>query len=384
MNIESTDQALPRKVKMLLLSGFALLLSMMAVYYFGGFSDKQATSTEVSSPPPAVVVVNQSRSMIMAPHAVLPGTVVSVRDATIASETSGKILSVAHVGDVVGLNDNIAEIDPQSALQLVAQRRAELQRLQSLHRYHSDYFKRVGVEENKLGIPEIGIAQLKSNVETAKADVARAVAAFTAAENDLKRTKIKAPFAGRVVSQSIQPGEYAQIGSPIARLVDTENLEVSARVPAALVQPIEAGTLLDVTGMGKTFSAPVRTLVPVGDAISRTMELRVVLNHSGLLVGSPVRVSLPSAPPREVVAVPRDALVLRAEAQYVFVVIDGTAQRRDVQLGYADGDMIEVVGEVDSGVTVVVRGGERLRDGQSVSWEEVGGRAVEEISRGPV
>ena len=46
------------------------------------------------------------------------------------------------------------------------------------------------------------------------------------------------------------------------------------------------------------------------------------------------------------------------------------AHRREVQLGFAQEDMIEVIGDVSPQATVVVRGGERLRDGQLVKWEK--------------
>jgi len=60
---------------------------------------------------------------------------------------------------------------------------------------------------------------------------------------------------------------------------------------------------------------------------------------------------------------------LRTDAKYVFVVdAQGKAHRRDVQLGYAEGDMIEVIGDVKVDATVIIRGGERLRDGQQVAW----------------
>lgn len=372
----------PSKRKLLIAAALlTLLIAGVSAYHFGWFTAKGELQAAASGPPPVPVVIAQAQKMTIAPHTILPGTVVSVRDAVIASETSGKILSIANIGDVVSLGDSIAEIDARDAEQLLAQRKAELQRLKTLLTYHTNYFERIGESDNKLGVSEIGIAELKSNRDTAKADVARAEAALRSAENDLKRTSIKAPFPGSVVSQSIQQGEYAQVGSPVVRLVDTENLEISAQVPAALVQPIETGTLLEISGMGKTLQAPLRALVPVGDSVSRTMELRVALKGSGLLVGSAVRVSLPSAQPKEVVAIPRDAVVLRTDAQYVFVVEEGKASRRDVELGYAEGDMIEVLGNVDSEAIVIVRGGERLRDGQAVSWENTAGSPVSEVSR---
>ena len=351
-----------------------LALSLVA-YQFSWIGSSDAQSAEPSGPPPVAVAVAQAETMTMAPYTVLPSTVVSVRDAVIASEASGKILTVANIGDVVTEFDSIAQIDSRDAQQLVAQRQAEVQRLKSLLTYHTDYFKRIGAAKNKLGVSEIGIAELKSNRDTARAEVAKAESELQAAENDLQRTSITAPFPGSVVSLSIQQGEYAQIGSPIVRLVDTANLEVSARVPASLVQPIKPGTMLEISGMGMTFQAPLRALVPVGDSVSRTMELRVELKDSGLLVGSPVRVSLPSAQAKEVVAIPRDAVILRTDAQYVYVIEDGIASRRDVQLGYAQDDMIEVLGDVLPNAVVVIRGGERLRDGQSVSWENTAGGA---------
>ena len=77
-----------------------------------------------NGPPPAIVAVADAARMTMAPQSTLPGTVVSLRDAVIASEASGKVLSVALVGDVV------AEGEVQdAALQRVAEHS---------HRRHDD------------------------------------------------------------------------------------------------------------------------------------------------------------------------------------------------------------------------------------------------------
>jgi RND family efflux transporter MFP subunit len=346
------------------------IFAAIAIYYISVSGGSVDTPSAVSGPPPAPVVIADAIEMTMTPHTVLPGTVISTRDAVIASEAAGKVLSVALVGDIVNQGDLLAQIDPENAKQSVAQRKTTVARLSSLYQYHKGYFARVNSEDSKLGMSAIGIAELRSNAETAKAEMQSAQIALKSAELDLNRTSIRAPFSGRVVSQSIQLGEYAQIGSSVVRLVDTINLEVSARVPAALVQPIEPGSLLGIAGMGKAFKAPMRALVPVGDAVSRTMELRVGLVDSGLLVGSAVRVSLPSAQAKKVVAIPRDAVILKTNAQYVFVVDQsGIASRRDIQLGFADGQMIEAIGDVTVGDTVIIRGGERLRDGQLVSWD---------------
>ncbi|MDG1906875.1 MAG: efflux RND transporter periplasmic adaptor subunit [Arenicella sp.] len=360
------------RMKPQLLTVTTVVLTGLLISYSMGWFDSQAiTNSAPSGPPPANVEIDKAAAMEMKPHTVLPGSVVSMRDAVIAAETSGKILSVVDIGDEVGTEDNLAVIDDTDAKQVLNQRKAELQGLRSLHKYHSDYFKRIEEYDHKLGLSAIAIAELRSNLDTAAADVARGVAALNGAQIALDRTQIKAPFAGSVVSQAIQTGEYAQTGTAIVRLVDTINLEVSAQVPASLVQPIKKGTLIEVSGMGRSVMAPVRALVPVGDSINRTMELRISLKDTGFLVGTPVRVTLATAQPKEVVAVPRDALILRSNSQYIFVVDeDNVAHKQDVLLGYAEGEMIEVIGDVSSNATVIIRGGERLRDGQSVSWGE--------------
>ena len=68
-------------------------------------------------------------------------------------------------------------------------------------------------------------------------------------------------------------------------------------------------------------------------------------------------------------AVPRDALVLRRSGASVYSVNgDNKAINIPVQVGIASGEMVEVSGKLNPGDKVVIRGGERLRDGQLVKW----------------
>jgi len=81
-----------------------------------------------------------------------------------------------------------------------------------------------------------------------------------------------------------------------------------------------------------------------------------------------VRIAIPTAEPQSSVVIPRDALVLRVDGASVFRILeDDTAERISVIPGIADGDWIAVGGGVKPGDRVVVRGGERLRAGDSVS-----------------
>ncbi|MFZ5662373.1 MAG: hypothetical protein ACOY9B_06630 [Pseudomonadota bacterium] len=85
------------------------------------------------------------------------------------------------------------------------------------------------------------------------------------------------------------------------------------------------------------------------------------------LLGSAVDVGLPRGPQREVVAVPRDALVLRREGDYVLRVgARDVAERVGVEAGDTVDGQVEVRGDVRPGDRLIVRGAERVQPGQTV------------------
>jgi multidrug efflux pump subunit AcrA (membrane-fusion protein) len=76
---------------------------------------------------------------------------------------------------------------------------------------------------------------------------------------------------------------------------------------------------------------------------------------------------MPTAESKEVLIVPRDALVLRREGASVFRVNDDmTAEQVNVITGLGAGTMIEIIGEVKAGDLIVTRGAERLNSGMPV------------------
>jgi hypothetical protein len=76
---------------------------------------------------------------------------------------------------------------------------------------------------------------------------------------------------------------------------------------------------------------------------------------------------VPMAVPRRVVAVHRDALVIRREQMMVYRVdAEDNAELLSVTTGIADGNLIEIHGEIEAGDRIIVRGNERLQPGQPV------------------
>ena len=111
----------------------------------------------------------------------------------------------------------------------------------------------------------------------------------------------------------------------------------------------------------------VRAVVPVGDAASRMVEVRLAVAEGDWLVGTPVQVSLPAATPVTAVAIPRDALVERGGQAFVYKVTDeGTAEQIAAKVRSTVGLWVSVAAGIEAGDRVIVRGLERLAPGQAV------------------
>ena len=368
-----------RPVRLLAAAGAILAIAAGGAFFAGAFDQKAdaAAETDKNGPPPAVVRIAEAIAASLAPHSEAPGSVVSVNDSLIAAVTPGKILWVAEVGSELKPGDVIARIDPADAILQRDESRADIKRLTARAGYLARLVERhEGLGEDG-GESEASVDQMRSDRDEAQQNLERARVALRRAETSLERTEVKAPFAGRVAAREVEVGEFVNPGAAVARLVNIDQLEVTARAPDSLLAAVHAGDEISVTNGLETTKATVRAVVPVGDTISRTLELRLVLPKTDWHIGSAVQVSLPRSAPKRVVAVNRDALILRADRVSVFVVsAENLAKQVDVALGAAEGDLIEIIGDVKAGDKVVIRGGERLRDGQNVTIQDAAGGAM--------
>jgi len=330
------------------------------------------SSQQPRQAPPALVEVAEASSEMMAPQVYMPGTIVSRNDSRISSEITGRVLWVASEGTLVKEGDVIATIDDSIIKLNVARNRSQIKRLEARITYLKADLARTEELAGRNNVAASRLEEAQSTLVMTEQDLAQARIALAQSEINLDRTKVRAPFPGRIVARLAQSGEYSVPGRQIARLVDTEHLEVSAQAPVSLANILREDQTVSLRRGGEFADTSIRALVPVGDSVSRTMEIRVLLpQNQTYVVGGAVQIGLPSSAPEQVVAVPRDALVLRREGTYVFrVKEDNTAERLLVQTGAATGAVVAVIGGIKGGDRVVTRGGERLRPGQTVQLQQ--------------
>lgn len=317
--------------------------------------------------PPAKVEVAIAELRNMAPQVEVSGTVMSLNDSRIAAEIEGVIAWMANVGDGVDAGAVIARIDPR--LMQIALKRAEanVARLKADLHYREQQLKRAEELAASNNASANLLDESLTNRDQALHQLNDGHAQHERAIGDLARTNIRAAFAGHVTERIASVGEYVDIGEDVLRLVDTHRKEVSLPAPIALTAFVMPGFEVTVRSGGRERLYAVRAVVPVGDAVSRMVEVRLNAADSDLLVGAPVQVSLPSDTPVTAVAVPRDALVERGGQSFVYKVTnDGTAEQIAADIQSTVGLWVGIRNGIEPGDQVIVRGAERLAPGQAV------------------
>lgn len=326
-----------------------------------------AEDAEQRAPASPVMVETAQRDTFSATLWV-SGTVISQNDARIAAETDGRITWVADVGSRIEQGQAIARIDAEDLRLDLADSEAQLASLKSQLKYRDSSLQRFQklAASNNAAATQLDEAQ--SQLDMTRQEIKRAEVAIAQIKRRIKQTEVLAPFPGIVVERVVQVGEFVSRGAQVARLVDTEHREIRAQAPLSVAGWIREGMQVSVEHQKRESLSPISYVIPVGDDRSRMFEVRIAANDPAWIIGSPVRIALPNSEPRELVAIPRDGLVLRGNDIFVMRVnSDNTVEKIAVKTGIGLGGFVEVIGNVEQGDRIITRGGERIQAGQAVT-----------------
>ena len=326
-----------------------------------------AASAQTADEPAVVVEVAKANVARVAPRRWVPGGVFSRNDARLATSAAGRLEYVAEVGTRIKAGERIAKLEDEALRLQVEDAKSDVARIEAQRAMSERQLRRIeGLANNS--ISQTQLDEVRSQLAVLTAQLQQAQVRQRAAQHSLAQTEVRAPFPGIVTERLAQRGEYVTTGSAIVRLVDTVHLEVRAQGPLSLVSLVKPSMQLPLRAGGRQIDANVRAVVPVGEERSRQFELRLSLADSALSVGTPIEIGLPEREATDALVVPRDAIAERQDGKYLMRVgSDGKAERIAVIADASDGDMVMIRGNVAAGDTVVVRGIERLRDGQRVT-----------------
>ena len=321
---------------------------------------------------PAQVQVTEARYVELAPSIWIAGTVISRYDSRLSSEVEGRIDSLLEVGDMVDKGEVVASVDGTTIRMQLEEARAEIAPIEAKLNFFKSEVARLDKLAKQNNAAKNRLDEVISDRDEMRGELGMKKARLTRARDTLKRTEILAPFAGVIAERFKEEGEWAKVGDELLRLVNTEAKEIQGRIQQESASFINQGDAIEMTDGSNKTMATVKTLVPVGDAVSRLYEIRLDFQETEWMAGHAVRIKIPTAKPLNVLVVPRDALVIRENVIKVFRILeDNTAEVAFVKTGIASENLIEVIGDINEGDRIVIRGNERLRPQQQVNIQQI-------------
>lgn len=352
---------IPLALVCLLASGLWPALSATA-------ADAPVTAVKpAASPAQANLPVHVVKGAAMTAQGVsLDAVVEAVRQTGLAAQVPGAIVGL-HVkaGDAVRAGQPLVRIDAQAAQQGVTASIAQVEAARAQLHVATQDFERQKQLFAKQYISQAALERAEAQRQAAQAQVNALQAQAQAARAQSGFFVLNAPYGGVVTEVPVNLGDMVMPGRPLLTLVDPSALRITVAVPQSLLPALAdggKGLRFEIPGVtvGEPLAPASVQLLPTVDPATHTAQLRVGLpaGLKGLAPGMFARVFLPAgtaaAQGAERLLVPTRSVVRRAEMTGLYV-LDGQGQPRlrQVRLGQAQGDMVEVLSGVTAGDRVV-------------------------------
>lgn len=327
---------------------------------------------------PAAVGFTEARRHDIHQTLRLTGSVEARTSSVVASEVAGLVVElVAREGDAVSRGGPLVRLRRENLELRLAARRADLKeaeaRLVQAKRNQvrfRELFDEDIVSRERLDDAESEVIALEGRVESLQAEI-------DLVEDDLERSVVRAPYAGVVVEEHAQVGEWIATGGPVVELLDLEHLEVELQVPERRYPDLQPGASVQVSFEalpGHGLTGKLGAVIPRADSQSRTFPVKVRFDNRDheVGVGMLAQVELPVGGSDSALIVPKDALVRRGSRTVVYRIDgQGKSEEIDVETGSGSGEWIQIAGPVSPGDRIVTRGNERIRPGQDVEGSPV-------------
>lgn len=210
-----------------------------------------------------------------------------------------------------------------------------------------------------------------STLEQLLAQVKVDEAQVEAAKARLDNTTIRAPFAGRIGLRRVSPGSFVNTTTVITTLDDVSQIKLDFSVPETFLTVLSVGMNIAAHSPvypGRVFAGSVASIDTRLDPVTRAVQVRAIIPNPDeeLKPGMFLAVDL-QRDRGKVLLAPEQAIVPEGEMQYVFVVNNGVAEKRAVELGRRIPGFVAIESGLSAGEAVITEGTNKVRDGSKVS-----------------
>jgi RND family efflux transporter MFP subunit len=288
----------------------------------------------------------------------LVGTITANNDVAIVSEAQGRVVKVlAQVGDFKSAGSVLFQLDDE--LKLEAYKTAEVNYLKA----KKDYERYDALYKGK-SVTDAQYEQSKLAFQVSESQ-------YVLAKREYNDTKITTPISGIITARFVDIGNYVNKASVVSNVVDISKLKVKLNVAEKDAFKLRTNDNVIVTTdvyPGVTLNGKISSISSKADE-AHTYPVEIILANSKehpLKSGMFGRISFTSIQDNELLVMPREALVGSIKDAKVFVVEQGIAKRKDVLIGNAFENWLEIKGGLKPGDKIVVNGQNNLQDNDKV------------------
>ena len=229
---------------------------------------------------------------------------------------------------------------------------------------------------------EMQFLQAKTNFETSEKQVNAARQQISAAqkgvsgiESQLAKTRLLAPFNGRVEQIITQSGQAVSPGTPILRLVNPETLKAVSNVPETYLAQIENGTraIVSIPALDRKIESQVSLISSAINPGNRTFRVEVPVDDMGGLVKPNLNAELHlnDYTSENTIVLPLTVIREDRQGSFVFIVDNiqgnqGVAKKVYVEVGSESNGEVEIIKGIEDGQIVISEGPKKIEEGDKV------------------
>jgi len=284
---------------------------------------------------------------------VLTGSLLANESVELASEISGKIDNIYFKeGEYVKEGKLLVQTN-------VADLEANLKRLKYTAQLNAETEKRQKqlLEKEAISKEEYDIAF--TNLKTTQAEI-------DALQAEIDKSRIRAPFTGYIGLRYVSEGSYITPTSQIASLYNVDPIKIEFSVPSRYSGLVKKGSEITFTSEAETKEreAKVYAIEPQIDPVTRTLSVRAQAPNPNntLIPGQFIRINLSLENRENAILIPTTAIMPKADGHTVFIIKEGRAHLKDVQLGARTSNRVEILKGIDKGDTVAIAGVPQLKN----------------------
>jgi RND family efflux transporter MFP subunit len=231
------------------------------------------------------------------------------------------------------------------------------------------------VAPNDIVLAEKALEAENARIISVDKSVAAAQASVTSFEEMMRYLKVTAEFAGVITERFAHEGSLvgpeSKASTPLFRLEQVDRLRLVVAVPETLAGGIRLGARVQfmvAAYPGEKFAGTVARPALSMDPKTRTMPVEVDVKNPELRLtpGMYADTAWPYVRPGSTLLVPQKAIKATTERVFVIRVSSGIAEWVDVRRGAADGDLVEVSGDLKPGDRILERGTDEIRPGTRI------------------